>query len=183
MVLGASTFFVPHAAKSQPPRATPLASPVAAATLAAVPVVTVSTEFRLAPQWAYESLIQEAALRHHLDPALIRAVIAAESAFDANAVSDAGAQGLMQLMPALAAEMGVDDVFDPRQNIMGGVRYLRQLVDAYDGNLDLALASYNAGPGTVQLYGGIPPFRETQQYVKTITDALARSQTAAAEPD
>jgi soluble lytic murein transglycosylase-like protein len=183
MVLGASTFFVPHPAKSPPPRATPLSSAVAAATPAVLPSVTVTAEYRLPPQWAYESLIQEAALRHHLDPALIRAVIAAESAFDVNAVSDAGAQGLMQLMPALAAEMGVDDVFDPRQNIMGGVRYLRQLIDAHDGNLDLALASYNAGPGTVQLYGGIPPFPETQQYVKTITTALARSQTATAEPD
>ncbi len=110
-----------------------------------------------------------------MDPALIRAVMQAESAFHPHAVSRAGAEGLMQLMPTLADEMGVDDSFDPRENIMGGVRYLKRLLDYHDGNIDLALASYNAGPGNVQRYGGVPPFRETKKYVKTIKGLLARA--------
>ena len=81
----------------------------------------------------------------------------------------------MQLMPALADEMGVSDSFDPRENIMGGVRYLKRLLDYHNGNLDLALASYNAGPGNVARYGGVPPFRETRNYVKTIKALYKRS--------
>lgn len=110
---------------------------------------------------------------HGVDAALIKAVMRTESAFNPFAESPAGAQGLMQLMPALAAEMGVADVFDPRQNIMGGAKYLRQLLDATSGNVPLALASYNAGPGNVARYKGIPPFRETRDYVKKITRLLA----------
>ena len=103
----------------------------------------------------------------------------AESAFHPYAVSRAGAEGLMQLMPALADEMGVSDSFDPRENIMGGVRYLKRLLDYHNGNLDLALASYNAGPGNVERYGGVPPFRETRNYVKTIKQIYKRSKTIA----
>ena len=103
---------------------------------------------------------------------MIRAVISTESAFDALAVSTAGAQGLMQIMPELAAELGVADAFDPRDNIMGGVRYLRQLLEAHGGDLELALASYNAGPGNVARYHGVPPFPETRRYVKTITSLI-----------
>jgi soluble lytic murein transglycosylase-like protein len=88
------------------------------------------------------------------------------------AVSTAGAQGLMQLMPALAEELGVSDPFDPRQNIMAGTRYLSQLLTFHNGDIPLALASYNAGPGMVDRYNGVPPFRETRQYIKTITDSL-----------
>jgi soluble lytic murein transglycosylase-like protein len=135
-------------------------------------VVSVSAEFRLPADIAYEHIIQEAAARYRLDPGLIRAVIRTESAFDALAVSAAGAQGLMQIMPELAAELGVIDAFDPRDNIMGGVRYLRQLLEAHGGDLELALASYNAGPGNVARYHGIPPFPETQRYVKTITTLI-----------
>jgi soluble lytic murein transglycosylase-like protein len=123
---------------------------------------------------AYENLIQEAASTFALDPALIRAVMQTESAFNPFVVSRVGAQGLMQLMPALAEEMGVRDSFDPRENIMGGARYLRELLDRHRGNVRLALASYNAGPTAVARYGRVPPFRETQRYVKQITGLIAR---------
>lgn len=140
------------------------------------PHVDVATEFEVVPaREAYEAIIQEAAAEYDVDPALIRAVMQAESAFHPYAVSRAGAEGLMQLMPALADEMGVSDSFDPRENIRGGVRYLKQLLDRHNGNLDLALASYNAGPGNVARYGGVPPFRETRNYVKTIKALYKRS--------
>lgn len=124
---------------------------------------------------AYDQLILEAAETYHLDPALIRAVMQTESAFNAMAVSPVGALGLMQLMPELAQELGVSDPLDPRQNIMAGSRYLRRLLDAHRGNAKLALASYNAGPGAVAKYRGIPPFRETRKYVKRITSLLAEA--------
>ncbi len=140
------------------------------------PQVDVDTEFEVVPpSEAYEEIIQEAAAEYDIDASLIRAVMQAESAFHPYAVSRAGAEGLMQLMPALADEMGVTDSFDPRENIMGGVRYLKRLLDYHDGDLDLALASYNAGPGNVQRYGGVPPFRETRNYVRTIKAIYKRS--------
>jgi soluble lytic murein transglycosylase-like protein len=140
------------------------------------PSVSVAmNDFRaVRPERAYDDLIAEAAEKFGLDPELIRAVMRAESAFNPMVVSRAGAQGLMQLMPALADEMGVEDPFDPRQNIMGGARYLRQLLDRHRGNIPLSLASYNAGPTAVARYrGAVPPFRETRQYVKKITGFLA----------
>jgi soluble lytic murein transglycosylase-like protein len=127
----------------------------------------------LQPERAYDDIIREAAAQYDLDPELIRAVMRAESAFNPMVVSPAGAQGLMQLMPALAAEMGVEDVFDPRDNIMGGARYLRWLLDRNRGNIPLTLAGYNAGPTVVSRYRKVPPFRETQNYVKRITGFLA----------
>jgi len=137
------------------------------------PNVEVDTEFEVVPaKKAYEDLIQEAARTYDLDPALIRAVMQTESAFHPYVVSRAGAEGLMQLMPALADEMGVSDSFDPRENIMGGARYLKQLYDQHNGNIALTLASYNAGPGNVRRYGGVPPFKETRSYVKKITKLL-----------
>lgn len=157
----------------------PMARPAIAIFPAAkmlVPQVDVDTEFEVVPaSEAYEEIIQEAAAEYDVDPALIRAVMQAESAFHPYAVSRAGAEGLMQLMPALADEMGVSDSFDPRENIMGGVRYLKRLLDYHRGDLDLALASYNAGPGNVERYGGVPPFRETRNYVKTIKALYKRS--------
>ena len=136
--------------------------------------VDVAAEFSaVPPHEAYDEIIREAADAYAMDPALIRAVMAAESAFHPFAVSRTGAEGLMQLMPELSDEMGVSNAFDPRENIMGGVRYLKRLLDYHDGNLDLALASYNAGPGNVERYGGVPPFRETRNYVKTIKQILA----------
>jgi soluble lytic murein transglycosylase-like protein len=124
---------------------------------------------------AYEAFIAEAAKRYQVDAALIRSVVQAESAFNPFAVSRAGALGLMQLMPELAVELGVNDPFDPRQNIMAGTRHLRRLLDLHRGNVTLAVASYNAGEGAVARYGAVPPYPETQNYVLRVTHLLARS--------
>ncbi len=133
-------------------------------------------DFRLpSKENRFDHLITEAATTYGVDVDLIRAVIRAESNFNPRAKSPVGAQGLMQLMPALQQDFGIDDAFDPRQNVMGGVRYLRKLLDLHGGNVALALASYNAGPGNVARYGGIPPFRETRGYVKKITGWLAEN--------
>jgi hypothetical protein len=109
-----------------------------------------------------------AARRHGLDPALVMAVVGVESAFAPNAVSPKGAQGLMQLMPGTAATLGVADAFDPAQNLDGGVRHLRSLMGRYRGDLRRALAAYNAGEGAVARHGGVPPYRETQDYVRRV---------------
>jgi soluble lytic murein transglycosylase-like protein len=136
----------------------------------------VSADYRAVPApVAYDDAIAEAASRYRLDPNLIRAIIHAESAFNPFAVSSAGALGLMQLMPEVAEELDVLDPFDPRQNILGGSRYLRDLLDRHHGNVDLAVASYNAGPGAVARYRGIPPYRETRNYVKTVNSFIKQS--------
>ena len=138
------------------------------------PGVSVSMdEFRpVRADRAYDDIINDAATTYALDPDLIRAVMRAESAFNPMVVSPAGAQGLMQLMPALAEELGVTDPFDPRQNIMAGAKYLRWLLDLNRGNIPLTLAGYNAGPTVVSKYKRVPPFKETQRYVKKITGFL-----------
>jgi soluble lytic murein transglycosylase-like protein len=115
-----------------------------------------------------EESIQKAAAKYSLPPGLIRAVIRAESNFQVDAVSRAGAKGLMQLMPATAKELGVTDSFDINQNIDGGAKYLRQMLDRFGGNVRKALAAYNAGPGTVIKYNGRVPYPETRQYVKRV---------------
>lgn len=117
----------------------------------------------------YDALIVDHANRNNVRPDLVRAVIQVESAFNSTAVSPKGAMGLMQLMPATAREFDVGNPFDPRENIRAGVAYLRRLLDRYDGNEELALAAYNAGPGAVDRYGErVPPYRETQNYVSKV---------------
>jgi len=121
----------------------------------------------------YAKLIHAAAQKHGVDEKLIAHVIAAESNFDPKAVSRKRALGLMQLLPETAAHYAVGNVFDPAQNIDGGTHYLKDLLARYSGNLRLALAAYNAGPEMVDRYGGVPPFRETQNYVREILASLA----------
>lgn len=125
----------------------------------------------------FADLIADAAARHGLSVSLVRAVIQAESNFDPLAVSSAGAKGLMQLMDETARSLGVRDPFDPAQNIEAGVTYLRQMLDRY-GNIQLALAAYNAGPGAVDRYKGIPPFAETQRYVQRVLELCEREWSA-----
>lgn len=114
------------------------------------------------------SAIHDAARAHGVDPRLVAAVARRESGFDANVVSNKGACGIMQLMPATAQYLGVRNVFDARENIFGGTRYLRTLLDTFHGDLDLTLAAYNAGPGAVAKHNGVPPYRETRAYVAAV---------------
>ena len=108
----------------------------------------------------------------NLEEALIKAVIKVESDYNPKAVSSRGAQGMMQLIPGTARDMQVSDPFNPDENIRGGSRYLRLMLDEFDGNLELALAAYNAGPGSVRRHGGVPPFKETQQYIERVKQYL-----------
>lgn len=115
------------------------------------------------------------ARRHNLDPKLVRALIYVESAENTQAVSSKGAQGLMQLMPTTAEELGVADPLMPLDNVRGGVKYFSKMLKRFDGNVELALAAYNAGPGAVERHGGIPPFTETRNFVKKVMDIYKRA--------
>jgi len=117
-----------------------------------------------------DAAIDAAAARHHVDPSLVRSVVKVESNFNPNAVSRKGAMGLMQLMPSTARSLNVSNPFDPAQNVDAGVRHLRKLLDSYGGNVRLSLAAYNAGAGAVARSAGVPHFRETQDYVRRITN-------------
>jgi soluble lytic murein transglycosylase-like protein len=121
-----------------------------------------------------ERLVSMNANTWGVDPALVKAIIANESGFDPNATSKTGAQGLMQLEPGTAAGLGVSDAYDPAQNVAGGTRYIRGLLDRFHGDLRLAIAAYNAGPGAVVKYNGVPPYAETQQYVENVLDSYQK---------
>ena len=116
----------------------------------------------------FHPIILQAASRHEIDPALVKAIIMAESGYNPNAISKKGAKGLMQLMPSTAEALGVEDVFNPEQNISGGVRYFKQLVNRFDGDVKLALAAYNAGSQKVRHYQGIPPYKTTHYYIEKV---------------
>lgn len=128
---------------------------------------------------ALQPLIQQYSAQHGVDPALIGAIVKQESGFNPNAVSAAGACGLMQLMPATAKSLGVKNAFDPAENIEAGVRYFKGKLAEFHGNIPLALAAYNAGSGAVSRHGGVPPYRETQHYVRNILGAYLRQKSHA----
>jgi soluble lytic murein transglycosylase-like protein len=174
-LLAAVTVALPHQVKPESLNPEWLRPPIPTVT------TTIDSVVAVPAHRAYDEFIREAATRYRVDATLIRSVMQTESAFDALAVSRAGAMGLMQLMPEVAVELGVEDPFDPRQNIMGGTKYLRRLLNMYNGNVPLALASYNAGATNVAQYGGVPPFPETQNYVKQITRLVASSRRARTE--
>jgi hypothetical protein len=132
------------------------------------PLNQTGSQSALIPDTPISSLIDKAAQEHGMDPKLVRLVVQKESNFNPQAVSPKGAMGLMQLMPGTASLLGVQDPFNPAQNIDGGVRYLKECLQRFDNNVSLALAAYNAGPGNVDKYQGVPPFAETRQYVANI---------------
>jgi soluble lytic murein transglycosylase-like protein len=126
------------------------------------------------PSAQIDKLVSANAANWNVDPDLVKAVIANESGFNANATSSTGAQGLMQLEPATAASVGVTDPYDPAQNVAGGTRYLRGLLDRFHNDPRLAVAAYNAGPGAVEKYNGVPPYAETQNYVQNVLASYAK---------
>lgn len=132
---------------------------------------------RLGVPESMDAIFREAAEKYHVPVNLLMAVGKAESGYNADAVSSAGAQGVMQLMPATAAALGVDNAFDARSNIMGGAKYLAQKLQQYNGDIDLTLAAYNAGSGNVEKYGGVPPFDETINYIRRIKEYMGQELT------
>ena len=159
--------------------ATAATAPVAA-TAAAAPLGATAGASALPAGTPYAAEITAAANRHGVDPALLAGLVEQESGFDPNAGSPAGAQGLTQLMPATAASLGVTNVHDPAQALEGGAKYLRQQLDRFGGDVARALAAYNAGPGAVERFGGVPPYAETQEYVRRVLANAAEYRTAGA---
>jgi soluble lytic murein transglycosylase-like protein len=146
----------------------------AAAAAPRATVVSSSLASTSAPSDRLDRIVQDAAARHQLDPALVKAVITTESGWNSTAVSRKGAMGLMQLIPGTAQRFGVGNPYDPAQNIEGGTTYLKTLLDRYNGDLSKSLAAYNAGEGAVDRSGGVPWYPETQRYVQKVTDAYFR---------
>ena len=159
------------------------------ATTAAAPAATTASAGLLATGASelpadvpFGAEITAAAKKHGIDPALLAGLVKQESGFNPNAGSPAGARGLTQLMPGTAAGLGVSNVLDPIQNLDGGAKYLRQQLDAFGGDVTRALAAYNAGPGAVQRYGGVPPYAETQNYVRVVQANAAQYRAAGSTP-
>jgi soluble lytic murein transglycosylase-like protein len=167
---------VPTAFASQLASATAATAAPAATTASAAPMSVGASA--LPPDVPFGAEITAAAKKHGVDPALLAGLVKQESGFNPNAGSPAGARGLTQLMPGTAAGLGVTDVLDPIQNLDGGAKYLRQQLDAFGGDVTRALAAYNAGPGAVQRYGGVPPYAETQNYVRIVQANAAQYRAA-----
>lgn len=128
----------------------------------------------MVPPAQIDQLVSANATTFGVDPNLVKAIIANESGFNANATSKVGAQGLMQLMPGTAAGLGVSNAYDPAQNVWGGTKYIKGLMDRFGGDMRKAVAAYNAGPGAVEKYGGVPPYAETQNYVQNVLASYAK---------
>lgn len=171
----AATAFAAQLATATAPTAAP------AATTASAGLMSVGAS-ELGPDVPYGAEITAAAKKHGIDPALLAGLVKQESGFNPTAGSPAGARGLTQLMPGTAAGLGVTDVLDPIQNLDGGAKYLRQQLDAFGGDVTRALAAYNAGPGAVQRYGGVPPYAETQNYVRIVQANAAQYRAAGGTP-
>jgi soluble lytic murein transglycosylase-like protein len=177
MISGATAF------ASQLATATAPATAATATTATSAPASAMATgPSELGADVPYGAEITAAAKKYGLDPALLAGLVKQESGFNPTAGSPAGARGLTQLMPATAAGLGVTDVLDPIQNLDGGAKYLRQQLDAFGGDVTRALAAYNAGPGAVQRYGGVPPYAETQNYVRAVQANAAAYHAAAPTP-
>jgi soluble lytic murein transglycosylase-like protein len=162
------------------------ASTLSAATSTTATAATASTAAtgvsELPADVPYGAQITAAAKKYGIDPALLAGLVKQESGFNPSAGSPAGARGLTQLMPATAAGLGVTNVLDPAQNLDGGAKYLRQQLDAFGGDVTRALAAYNAGPGAVKRYGGVPPYAETQNYVRAVQANAAAYRAAGSSP-
>lgn len=135
-----------------------------------VPITTRQMESLWTVRSRYDTIIHDTARRHDVDPALVKAIVQAESAFDAGAISRSGARGLMQVLPETASRFAVTNLSDPRQNLRAGVLYLKHLLDLFEGDVAMAVAAYNAGPNTVRRYRGVPPYRETRSYLVKVME-------------
>lgn len=134
------------------------------------------------PPAQIDALVQQNSAQWGVDPDLVRAVMANESGFNPNATSSTGAQGLMQLMPETAASLGVTNAYDPEQNVWGGTRYLRSMLDRFGGDMTKAVAAYNAGPNAVESHNGVPPYAETQSYVENVLNSYQQYKNAQQNP-